>query len=79
MKTPYKRPSSIVTCAECNIKFEKENREIKKTNNKKSAHLCSRQCVGKYAMNILHGPKNKMKHYLKSARQRAKQKDFEFN
>ena len=44
----YKRPTTEVTCAACGKEFQKENREIKKTEARNGVHCCNRECAKQY-------------------------------
>lgn len=70
----YKRPTSNVVCSECGIAFEKEKREITKSEKRGALHFCTISCAMTASARKQYGDISEFRSIVRNARTRAKEK-----
>ena len=69
-----RRPTTTVTCAECGTAFNKENREITRSEKRGALHFCTMHCSAVATARGQFGDTSELKTIVRNAKMRAKQK-----
>lgn len=79
MSNIYRRPTTTLSCTYCSSIFEKENREITRSENRGALHYCSRTCSSKDASEKRWGDTAPIKSFIRACKKRSKDKGLDFN